>query len=132
MSEQTPTDIARFWIERSHRTVDEAKLMAENGWWDTCANRLYYACFYALSALFKKHALPTSKHSGVRSLFFQHFVQTGKVSSEFGDLFRALYEARREGDYEPSQILDKAEVAPWIGQTEEFIKTIEQFFEEKE
>ena len=132
MSKITPNDIARFWLERSHRTVDEARLMAANGWWDTCASRLYYACFYALSALFKLHALPTSKHSGVRSLFFQHFVKTGKVSTDIGELYRVLFEARREGDYEPSLVLNEAEVAPWIVQVEDFINTIEQLFEEKD
>jgi uncharacterized protein (UPF0332 family) len=132
MSDAGQIDEARFWLERAHRTIAEAKVMAANGWWDTCASRLYYACFYALSALFKQSGLPTSKHSGVRSLFFLHYVKTGKVSNEMGDLFRDLFEARREGDYDPRQGFDAAHVSAWIGQTEKFIETIEIIFENKE
>jgi len=32
-------------------TILEAEKMAEMEHWNTCINRLYYACFYAVNAL---------------------------------------------------------------------------------
>jgi len=47
-----------------------------------CVNRLYYSCFYAVSALLVRDGLSSLKHAGVRSLFKRHYVRTGKVPME--------------------------------------------------
>ena len=47
-------------------------------------NRLYYACFCAVSAVLAAHDLNQSKHSGVRSQFFRHFVRPGAFATELG------------------------------------------------
>jgi len=52
-------------------------LLKEGEEWNPCVNRLYYACFYAVSALLIQQGLSSSKHTGVRSLFNRHYVKTG-------------------------------------------------------
>jgi hypothetical protein len=44
-------EIIRYRLERAEETYQEALLMRREKHWNTCANRLYYACFYAVSAL---------------------------------------------------------------------------------
>ena len=39
-------------IERANETIKEVPYLIEQGFYRTAANRLYYACFYILNALF--------------------------------------------------------------------------------
>jgi uncharacterized protein (UPF0332 family) len=49
----TPEEQAliRYRLERAMETLDEAALLYEKGHLHAYVNRLYYACFYAVSAL---------------------------------------------------------------------------------
>ena len=58
-----------YRMERAHETLEDARILANAGRWNACVNRLYYACFYAVSALLVGDGLSSSKHAGVRSLF---------------------------------------------------------------
>ncbi|CAK8725621.1 hypothetical protein KKHLCK_17195 [Candidatus Electrothrix laxa] len=62
-------DIVRYRLERAEETYQEALLMQREKHWNTCANRLYYACFYAVSALLQQHDFSSGKHSGVKAFF---------------------------------------------------------------
>lgn len=73
--------LMRYRLERARETLVEADLMAQTGHWNGCVNRLYYACFYAVTALLLRHDLSAGKHTGVRSLFNRHFVRTGVMST---------------------------------------------------
>ena len=73
MSSST-TDLVQYRLQRAWESLEEARLLADAGHWNTCANRLYYGCFYAVNALLAASGLAASKHSGVRSLFGRHFV----------------------------------------------------------
>ena len=92
-------DLIQYRLDRARETFEEALLMQREEHWNTCANRLYYACFYAVTALLTRNGLSSSKHTGVKGLFNQHFVKTGQVSRENGKLYNQLFEDRQEGDY---------------------------------
>jgi uncharacterized protein (UPF0332 family) len=81
VKEETRTLIL-YRLERAHESLDEANILMERGHANTFVNRLYYACFYAVSALLLTKELSSAKHSGVRSLFHQNFVKEGIVSKE--------------------------------------------------
>jgi uncharacterized protein (UPF0332 family) len=76
--------LMRYRMERARETLVEADLMAQIGHWNSCVNRLYYACFYAVSALLLQHNLSAAKHAGVRSLFNRHFVRPGAIAAALG------------------------------------------------
>ena len=61
-------DLVLYRIDRAHDTLEDARILANAERWNACVNRLYYACFYAVSALLLSNGLSSSKHSGVRSL----------------------------------------------------------------
>ena len=61
---------------------------------------MYYACFYAVSALLIKHNFNAVTHSGVRHLFGQHFIVTGKIPFELGKHYTKLFEKRQKSDYD--------------------------------
>jgi uncharacterized protein (UPF0332 family) len=111
-------------MERARETLAEAELMAQVGHWNACVNRLYYACFYAVTALLLRHNLSASKHSGVRSLLNRHFVRTGAISSTLGMLYRDLFESRQQGDYQDLVRFAEQEVRPWIPAAHNFVARI--------
>jgi uncharacterized protein (UPF0332 family) len=93
-------DLIGYRIARARETLEEAKVLADSGHWNACVNRLYYACFYAVSALLSKKDLSSSKHSGIRSFFNHDFVKSGIVPKETAMIYNSLFERRQEGDYE--------------------------------
>ncbi len=88
MNEDHRNDIIKYRIERSKETYREAILMNRENHWNACANRLYYSCFYAVTALLQKHDMTSGKHTGVKSFFNQYFVKTNIVSKENGKLYK--------------------------------------------
>ena len=66
-------ELVRYRMERASETLQEARLMVEGGHLHGAANRIYYACFYAVVALLLTRDLASPKHSGVMALFNRHF-----------------------------------------------------------
>lgn len=124
MKEERRDDIVRYRLERAGQTFEESVLMQQAGHWNACANRLYYAAFYAVTALLARDGLASSKHSGVKALFNKYYVKTGLVSKENGRLYNQLFEARQEGDYLDFVVFDQETVEPWMLKVKNFIQAI--------
>ncbi len=129
MKEEEREALIQYRLQRARETYQEALFMQRENHWNACANRLYYACFYAVNALFVKAGYASSKHTGVRALFNQHFVKSGKVNKEPGQLYNQLFEARQEGDYVDFVQYDEMLVQPWIAEVNDFIETIAELAE---
>lgn len=120
----TNLDMARYRIERAHETLAEAELLFQNGYVNTFINRLYYACFYAVSAWLVLNNLSSSKHSGIRAMFHQHLVKPGIVNGEQGLLYDRLFNNRQKADYVDLISFEADEVASWLVETKEFVATV--------
>ena len=69
-------------LQKAHETMLEAKEIIPLGFWRVVANRLYYACFYAVTALLVKNGLTAHTHSGVIAQLGLHFITKGVISIE--------------------------------------------------
>lgn len=117
-------DLIAYRLERAQEALEEARLLASHGHANAAVNRPYYACFYAVSALLYSKGLSAAKHSGVRSLFGQHFVKTGLISKESAALYNDLFEYRQQGDYKDFFCVDSQLLTPWLDQAQRFIDAI--------
>jgi uncharacterized protein (UPF0332 family) len=63
------TSLIHYRLDRANESIEEAKLLLENGHLHSSVNRLYYACFYAVSGLLLAEGLSSAKHSGTMALF---------------------------------------------------------------
>jgi len=117
-------ELIRYRLERAGEALEEADVMADMNHWRTCINRLYYACFYAVSALLLKNDLSSSKHTGVKAFFNREFVLTGIVPRSYGRLYNLLFKYRQQSDYEDFFTIDEEIVKEWITQSKDFVKTI--------
>ena len=72
-------DLVKYRLSRAEGALEEAEVLYKSDYLNASVNRLYYACFYAVSALLLNEGLSSSKHSGVRSLFNQHWVNCARL-----------------------------------------------------
>ena len=124
-------DLVRYRMARAQETLEEAHILADSGRWNACVNRLYYACFYAISALLVRDGLSSSKHAGVRSLFNRQYVKTGKVPRGLASIYNDLFERRQEGDYIDFVSFQESQVLPWISKAEELVQNVANLFQEQ-
>ncbi len=123
-------DYIRYRIERAKETLIEVEKHVENCFWNTAVNRLYYACFYAVSALLLKHNIEVASHSGIRQKFGQLFVKTGKFDKDLAKHYTDLFEKRHKGDYNDFFDYDEETVANLYPLSVEFINEIERLLED--
>ena len=101
-----------------HRRLANAKKTCEevatfhiaNQLWNTSVNRLYYACYYAVSALLYYYDFESKTHSGTKRLFELHFIKTGIIDPQFGDFYAKLFAMRQNADYEDGIEYEKDDV----------------------
>jgi len=126
LSEDERTALIMLKLERAHETIKEIPFLVEKGFYRNAANRLYYACFYAVSALMLKNCYEAHSHNGIITLFSMKFVRTNIVSTDDGKLYRSLFELRQTGDYDDIKVIEKDDIVSRFQPAERFIKTIEE------
>ena len=92
-------ELIRYRREKSRETLEDAYILFRAGRLFSALNRIYYALFYEVMALLLTKDLSSARHTGIRALFNEHFVRTGKVSVESGRLFSRMFDFRQKGDY---------------------------------
>lgn len=100
-------ELIKYRINRAFESLNEAQILANSSHWNTVTNRLYYASFYAINALFVKSGIQASTHSGVKAIFHKEFIKTELIDKDFGRLYNNLFNKRQEGDYQDFQFFEK-------------------------
>ena len=118
-------------VRRSRETWLEAKGIIESKYWHAAANRMYYACYYMVSALLLKNGLSSHTHGGTIGLFGLHFIKTGLVPSNLGKFYSELYELRQTGDYDDWKVVTEADIMPLVPTIEVFLDTLEGVIREE-
>jgi len=80
-------------------------------------------------ALLLTKDLSSARHTGIRALFNEHFVRTGKVSVELGRFFSRIYDFRQKGDYADFVQFEEGKIKEWLVFAESFINELDQVIE---
>jgi len=110
-----------YRMERAYEAIDEARMLFDAGHINLYVNRLYYACFYAVSALLLTKDISTGKHGYLRSLMHREFVKTGLIPKELGGHFDLLFDSRLKGDYGDFTKFEADDVSRWLEDTQKFV-----------
>lgn len=122
LKDEDRREIVKYRLEKSLRTYYEAVGSISNGYVETAANRLYYAAYYAVSALLVSYKYEASTHNGVIQMFGLAFIKTKIIERRFGTIFNQLFSLRMTGDYEDRHFLNLEEdVKPLVEPTKELI-----------
>ena len=114
-------DLIRYRMERACETLQEPRLMRDGGHLHGAANRIYYACFYAVVALRLTKDLSSPKHSGVMALFNRHFIKEGIIPVDLGKFYSRVFDNRLESDHGEIVELDQGRVKADLEKADEFL-----------
>jgi uncharacterized protein (UPF0332 family) len=126
MTNEERREYVKYRIESARKTLQAAKVLSENGFWNSAVNRLYYAVFYSVNALLVLNEIQTKSHSATKSQFSLHFVKTGKFDKKYGRLLSELFDWRQKGDYENMFDYNSDLVEPLFEPAVEMIELIEE------
>ena len=124
--EQANEVLMKLWLQKADDAFGSAKLELAEGHNSFAVNRLYYCCFYAVTALLLKDGKQFARHSAVMSEFNRNYVKTGRVDAVWSRFYQKLFDDRQEGDYLPTALFEYSEIAERITQTEIFLKIIRE------
>lgn len=108
-------------MAKAHQAISAARRELSAGDSGLASNRVYYACFYALSAVLLKEGQQFVKHTGVRAAMHQHLVSRGRLSKELGRFYDKAFAERQEADYNALADFDPVSVGERISEAERFV-----------
>ena len=103
----------------------EVDILMQNYLWNTAVSKLYYSCFYAVSALLLHHNIVAKTHAGIRQQFGLNFVEPGIIPKETGRYYTELFDKRHKGDYEDFFDYDEQIVLELRAPAHQMIRQIE-------
>ena len=132
LTEADRIEIVRYRLEKAERTYKEAVGAIKNGYAETASNRLYYAAYYAVSALLIANKYEASTHNGVIQMFGVAFLKSNIIDKKYGKTFDQLFSLRQTGDYEDYHIMNmETEVLPLVEPAKELIELVSSMAKEK-
>jgi uncharacterized protein (UPF0332 family) len=111
-------------LERAEASIQAAKQLTEGGSYDSVVSRIYYAVFYASTAMLLCEALEFSEHSGVISAIHRDFGRTGKLDEQYGKDLNWSFELRGTGDYGAMVHVSQQDAERAISRAEEFLHAV--------
>lgn len=124
MKDPERADLIQYRLKRASETLQEIEIHLENRLWNTAISRLYYACYYAATALLLDKDIKANTHSGVRQMLGLHFIKTGKISVDLGKVFTDLFDKRHASDYDDFITMTREDVEDLLPPAREFIDKI--------
>ena len=115
--------------EKADMALDDAAFLTDAGKFGLAANRLYYALYYAASALLLSKGIASKRHSGLMTQINMHFVKTGILSKDEGALFKVMFSLRHEDDYEDFIEVEKADIDEYTPQVTALVKKLKDLVE---
>jgi uncharacterized protein (UPF0332 family) len=116
--------LIKYRLGRSCETLSEAETLVAHDLLAGAVNRIYYACFYAVSALLYSEGKHSSKHSGVIAIFNQHWIKPGRLPTDMGDFYQLILAQRQTGDYRDMVSFEKADVEQWLREANIFVEQV--------
>ena len=116
-------------LQNARQTLEDAKIIVHSKLWKAAANRLYYACYYAASALMIRFGLEAKTHAGIIRLLGLNFISKHLLNDELGKVYYKLFSLRLKGDYDDWTVVSEIDITPLIEPAEVFINEIEKLIE---
>lgn len=113
--------VIRHWMAKADNALAAAQREYAAHDLGLAMNRVYYACFYAATAVLMHDQKEFTKHAGVRSAIHQYLVKPGRISAAMGTFYDQVFRERQEADYTAMTEFEPTTVAGRITQAELFV-----------
>lgn len=114
-------------MERADETMEEALLLCNAAHYNAAMNRLYYACFYAITAALLQKDINSMTHTGTKAMFSLHFIASGVLPKEHGKTFSRLFEIRHTSDYDDFVYCDKELFDDFFPKAQSLIESLREY-----
>lgn len=119
-------DFISYRLNKAEEVYSAALLLYNAHQWNSSINRLYYACFYAASALLLKRDVGAKSHGGVIAKFSENIVRTGEMTADEYRVYSKLLNWRTKGDYSDMFDFTEEDVASVMTPTRTFLDKVKQ------
>jgi uncharacterized protein (UPF0332 family) len=117
------------YLKRAHRALKTGHLVLDDEDYAFTVSRAYFATFYAVNALLATKGVEIRKHSGFVNAFRQHFVKSGLIEVEYGDLYGKIMRDRYDGDYSLDDLSYETATRD-LDWAERFVRRVEKLLKE--
>lgn len=115
-----------YRLRKSDEVYEAAVILYNAGQWNSAVNRLYYACFYAASALLLKRGIGAKSHGGVIAKFSDSVVRTDEMPADTYRVYSKLLNWRTKGDYSDMFDFTKEDIDDVLGPTKAFVEAVKE------
>lgn len=123
--EERQTLVKLYW-SKVEQTLREVEVAIAGKAWSMAANRIYYSCFHAVTALLVKDGHEVGTHLGAKVNFGKFYVKSGLASPEQGRLFSQLASLREKADYDCLFTAQEDSIMQYYPEAKAFIEHIRQ------
>lgn len=113
-------------LKKARETYAEIEVLVGANRLNGAANRMYYAVFHAVCALLINDGIQVNTHRGSHALFSQHYIKTGILPREYGQLYNQLQTMREESDYNCAYDVEMDELQQRLEPARRLIEDIEK------
>jgi hypothetical protein len=113
-------------LKKARETYAEIEVLVGANRLNGAANRMYYAVFHAVCALLINDGIQVNTHRGSHALFSQHYIKTGILPKEYGQLYNQLQTMREESDYNCAYDVEMDELQQRLEPAKRLIEDIEK------
>ena len=124
LSEEERRAIVQYRIEKAHDALVEIHKILSLEMSAVIANRMYYALYYAASALLIHDGHKVSTHKGVIALFNLNYVKNGPLDKEDGVLFANIFAFRQGSDYDDFIDATEEDIKRYLPRVETLVEKI--------
>lgn len=121
----TRNEYVQYRLERAKKSLQIGEKLLKDGFYEDAINRIYYAVYYAVSALLYTRKLYPKTHRGMKSLFNKEFIQTGLIDKSQEDFYSQIFARRFEADYEDFFQIDLPRTKHYYEDAKKLITIIE-------
>jgi uncharacterized protein (UPF0332 family) len=122
MNVEEKQELIKYYFEKADELLVESDFLARGNFWNSVANRLYYACFNAVRAVFINDGIQAHTHSGVKSQFHKSYIQTKIFDVQLGEVLNRLLNQREDADYKIRVRFTKEQIEPCIEEAKRFVE----------
>lgn len=127
MREENFQSLIDYRLEQAGEALEDAELLLDAGRYRAVANRLYYACFYAVVAVLLTRRLQYSKHAAVIAFFDREFIRSGQLPKEYSRTLHRAFNERQQDDYMPFVEMDADEIKSLFGDVRTLVNGISEY-----
>lgn len=113
-------------LHKADESLQAAKLLSREKYYDFAASRAYYTMFYVAQAFLLRKGLTFSSHAAVIAAFGKEYAKTGLIDVKFHRRLIDAEDLRSTGDYGAGGSLTDNEAAQALAWAEEFLQIGQQ------